>query len=126
MKSLRLASVGSKAVAVAVTALACMVPAGCLIGSKSHVENSGKFVGEATLAQIEPGKSQAYWLARIGEPTGKVRGEGGTEIWKGGYTERRHPSGGVIFVISTESKTESQRTTYVEFVDGKVVKAWRD
>jgi hypothetical protein len=50
----------------------------------------------------------------------------GTEIWKWRYTEQRQSSGTVIFLLSAESNTNNVKTTFVEFKDGVVVKAWRD
>ena len=106
--------------------LACTTLGGCLIGSSSHTDSSGHLIGADTLAQIQPGKDTAYVLALIGDPTDKTLLDGGTEIWKWRYTERKNSSGSVIFLLSAENKTESTKITYVEFKDGIVVKAWRD
>lgn len=110
---------------LAVLAAAAVCP-GCLIGSHSHTNVSGRYVGPETLAQIQPGKSEAYVLALLGDPSDKTNIENGTSIWKWRYTETRNSSGAVIFIFASDTKTETERTTYVEFKDGAVVKAWHD
>jgi outer membrane protein assembly factor BamE (lipoprotein component of BamABCDE complex) len=102
------------------------VTPGCLIGSSSRTNVSGRYVGPDTLAQIQPGKSEAYVTALLGDPSDKIQVEDGTSIWKWRYTETRNSSGTVIFLVASDSKTETQRTTYVEFNHGTVVKAWHD
>jgi outer membrane protein assembly factor BamE (lipoprotein component of BamABCDE complex) len=110
---------------LAALSLAAVCP-GCLIGSHTHTNVSGRYVGPDTLAQIQPGKSEAYVMALLGDPTDKTDIENGTSIWKWRYTETGTSSGAVIFIFASDSKTETQRTTYVEFKDGLVVKAWHD
>jgi outer membrane protein assembly factor BamE (lipoprotein component of BamABCDE complex) len=106
--------------------LACTALGGCLIGSTTQTETSGHQIGNDTLAQIQAGKDMSYVTALIGDPTNKTVLDGGTEIWKWRYTERKNSSGTVIFLLSADNKTETSNTTYVEFKDGVVVKAWRD
>jgi len=114
-------------IGVVVLALAApCVLTGCLIGSKQRTHVTGRYVGPDTLAQIQPGKSAEYVTALLGDPSEKVSIDGGVEIWKWSYTERRDSSGSLIFVFSADSQTETQRTTYVELEDDVVVKAWRD
>jgi outer membrane protein assembly factor BamE (lipoprotein component of BamABCDE complex) len=110
---------------VSVLGAAAVLP-GCLIGSSSRTQVTGRYVGPETLAQIQPGKSAEYVSELLGEPSQKSSLEDGTEIWKWNYTESRNSSGSVIFIFASNSKTETQRTTYVELKNGVVVKAWRD
>ena len=99
---------------------------GCLINTSSRTENSGKFVSANTLAQLQAGKDKAYVLALIGEPTSRTMIDGGTEIWKWVYTENKNSSGHVIFILNSDNQVETQRTSYVEFQNDKVVKTWAD
>ena len=115
-----------RTLAFVAASLACTTLGGCLIGSSTHTDTSGHLIGNDTLAQIQPGKDTAYVLALIGDPTDKTLLDGGTEIWKWRYTERKNSSGTVIFLLSADNKTETTKITYVEFKDGIVVKAWRD
>jgi outer membrane protein assembly factor BamE (lipoprotein component of BamABCDE complex) len=110
---------------ISVLAAVAVCP-GCLIGSHSHTDVSGRYVGPDTLAQIQPGKSEAYVTALLGDPSDKTNLEDGTSIWKWSYTETRNSSGAVIFIFASDSKVETQRTTYVELKDALVVKAWHD
>jgi outer membrane protein assembly factor BamE (lipoprotein component of BamABCDE complex) len=110
---------------IAALAVAALAPS-CLIGSSSHTKVSGRDFGPDTLNQVQPGKSKSYVIALLGDPTDKIQVDGGTDIWKWRYTEHRDSSGSVIFLVSSDSETETRHTTYVEFNNGAVVKAWRD
>ncbi len=98
----------------------------CLINTSSHSDVSGKYVSPDTVAQIQPGKSEAYVLALIGEPSSRIMLDDGTQIWKWQYTETRNSQGHVIFLLNSDTSTATEKTTYVEFQDGAVVRAWRD
>lgn len=116
----------SRALASLVTLGICVGLTSCLIGTSSRTENSGTYVSQETLAQIQPGKSKSYVVALIGEPTIKKIVDDGTEIWKWNYTEEKNSSGHVIFLVSTNKRSETQHTTFVEFHDSSVVKAWTE
>ena len=124
--SLTQRSLTATAALLASTLIAATTLSGCLIDTSSHNDISGRYVGSETFAQIQPGKNQEYVAALIGDPSTKTVLDGGTEIWKWTYSERKNSSGSVIFLFSADSHTDSQKTTYVEFKDGVVVKAWRD
>jgi outer membrane protein assembly factor BamE (lipoprotein component of BamABCDE complex) len=104
----------------------CIGSSSCLIGTSSRTENTGKYVSQNTLAQIQPGKDKAYVLALIGEPTTKSTIDGNTEIWKWCYTEQKNSSGHVIFLVSSDKRIQTEHTTFVEFYGSSVVKAWTD
>jgi len=104
----------------------CAITPSCLIGSSSHTKVTGRDFGPDTLAQVQPGRTKSYVLAILGDPTDKIAVEDGTDIWKWRFTESRDSSGSVIFLVASDSQTETRHTTYVEFKDGVVLKAWRD
>jgi outer membrane protein assembly factor BamE (lipoprotein component of BamABCDE complex) len=106
--------------------LACTALSGCLIGSESHTNISGRYISEQTLAQVTPGKSRDYVLALLGEPAEKTSIPDGTEIWKWRYSERKQNDTSVIFLVGAKSETQTDHTSYVEMKDDAVVKAWRD
>jgi outer membrane protein assembly factor BamE (lipoprotein component of BamABCDE complex) len=99
---------------------------GCVIDTSSHSEHSGKHVGPETLEQIQPGRSQDYVLALLGDPTTRSSAGDKTEIWKWEYRCREHRSGSLIFVLESDKTTDVHSTTYVLFEDGKVTKVWQD
>jgi outer membrane protein assembly factor BamE (lipoprotein component of BamABCDE complex) len=111
-------------------ALAAVVAAGlfpaCIINVDSHSERSGRYVSASTLQQIEPGRTQEYVLALIGEPTSRTRLDGGTEIWKWAYSETKRSEGTLIFVFSGDDTSRTEGAAYVEFQDGVVRKTWQD
>jgi outer membrane protein assembly factor BamE (lipoprotein component of BamABCDE complex) len=125
MISNRLLAIRSSVLAAAALCIGSGL-SGCLIGTSSHTTNKGNYVSPNTLAQIQPGKDKSYVVALLGEPSTKSVIEENREIWKWCFTEEKHDSGTVIFVISSERRTETERTTFVEFADSKVVRAWSD
>lgn len=106
--------------------VACALASACVIASDSDTSVSGRYVSETTLAAIEPGKTSDYAMAILGEPSQKSVLKDGVEIWQWHYTKRTASDTAVIFLVAAENNTTTQHTTYVEFKDGVVVKAWRD
>src|SRR5262249_4578870 len=113
---LRIASVGTLAI----------LASSCIITSNAHTSRSGKYVSAETLAHVEPGKSQEYVIAVLGDPTSKTSLSDGTEIWRWTWRERKTSSGAVLFVIDADKSSENEHSTYVEFRDGVVSKSWQD
>ncbi len=106
--------------------LLCSCLPGCIIDTSSHSEHSGRRVGPETLEQLQPGRSQEFVLALLGDPTTRSRAGGQTEVWKWEYRSREHRSGSLIFVVDSDSTTDVHSTTYALFEDGKVTKVWQD
>ena len=97
----------------------------CLFGSSSKTTQHGTRIGQETYDQVVPGKKQDFVLALCGDPTSKSTVEGG-EIWKWSYRKETTSSGGVIFIISSKTKTEIKDAVFVEFRGDAVHKVWRD
>lgn len=110
----------------AAAALAGGLLAACIVNVDSHRERSGRYVSSATLAQVEPGRSQDYVVALLGEPNTRTKIDGGTEIWKWTYTETKRSEGSLIFVFSGDETERIEGATYVEFENGVVRKTWQD
>ena len=109
----------------------CLTLPGCLFGNTSHTETTGQFVSSETLTQVQPGQTTEFVLGLLGEPTSKATAPGKTpelnvEIWKWFYSEDTEANASVFLIFGTKSTTNSSGNTYVEFSEGKVVKAWRD
>jgi len=98
----------------------------CIINVDSHSERSGRYVSASTLQQVEPGRTQSYVLALLGEPTSRTKIDDGTEIWKWAYTETKRSEGSLIFVFSGDDTERIEGAAYVEFKDGVVQKTWQD
>jgi len=99
---------------------------GCLITSKGDTSHSGQHISAETYAQVKEGTTQGFVLATFGEPTSKTTLEDCSQIWRWRYTETRSSSGTVILLLSSSNRTETQHNTFVEFMDGVVVRTWRD
>lgn len=110
-------------------ALALSLPlalSGCLINSDSKTETSGRQISEQTLSKVEPGHSESYVLALLGEPSSKTPTELGKSVWKWEFSEVKRSGGTVFLVLSAGSTEESSGAVYVQFMDGVVVSTWRD
>ena len=109
-------------------AVLLLLSAGCVVvQSDSQTSSSGREVSEATLAQIQPGTSQDYVLALLGEPTRKSPLGDGSAIWKWSHTRKETSSGSFILLFSGDRTVEIESACYVEFgTDGLVRRTWRD
>lgn len=103
---------------------------GCnmMSGNKS-VTVHGKSIGEASLGQIETGRTTASWLAAaFGEPTSKKSWDrpDGTrgEVWRYEYRRSESSSGEVLFLYDSWKHKEETRTTCFEIVSGVVTRYW--
>ncbi len=109
--------------------LLALVPlfSSCLIGSHSHEERSGTFIGDATFARVGPGDSMEFVRELFGPPGQEI--DTGTEnsvIWKWSYKSETRGDGKLFLVFHTESSKSTEGTVFVEFENGLVVKSWRD
>lgn len=99
----------------------------CLVSANSHKTHKGRFVGDETLARIQPGSTQEYVLALIGEPSTRTTLSDGGAVWKWEFSEKVSRSGHVLFIVSDDSQKETRGAAYVEFgEDGLVTASWRD
>src|SRR5687768_16329829 len=104
----------------------CMLLCGCLVMSNREEHLSGKFVGEQTFDQIEPGKTNADWVeATLGEPSEKKKFDDACEIWKYTYTHHKDSQGAIFLVFAGNDSRERSGTAYIELQDGVVRKKWR-
>jgi outer membrane protein assembly factor BamE (lipoprotein component of BamABCDE complex) len=114
---------------LALPAAALSIPllfSGCIIHADSHVHRTGVEVSRETLAQVEPGRKKDFVIALLGEPTSRTTLEGGTEIWKWTYTEKRVRRGSLFLILDSDTTQERNGATYVQFEDEVVAKAWQD
>ena len=109
-------------VLLAATNAACVV-----VQSDSRTHYSGRHVSEATLAQVQPGATQEYVLALLGEPSVRTSLGDGSAIWKWMHTRKETAPGSFILLFSGGRSVEIEGATYVEFTsEGLVRHTWRD
>jgi outer membrane protein assembly factor BamE (lipoprotein component of BamABCDE complex) len=101
---------------------------GCVIvNADSHTKYEGRYVSDETLAQIQPGATQEYVLALMGEPSNRTELSDGTSIWKWAYSKRVSSQNHVLLLFSGDSSKESAGAVYVDFgPDHLVRRHWRD
>jgi outer membrane protein assembly factor BamE (lipoprotein component of BamABCDE complex) len=110
---------------LAATIVCAGLPA-CLVVHDNATTVSGQKISPDTFAQVVPGKSQAFVLGLLGEPSAKVKLDGGGERWKWRYSETKKTSSGFIFVFINKDETRFEKTCCVEFADGVVTRAWSE
>ncbi len=91
-----------------------------LAGCGNSTTSTGRFVSDATVAQLTPGKTDAEWvLVVLGEPDERRSGAGKSEtwIWHNRRTRVEHKPG---------AKTEwLERNTFVALTaDGRIERTW--
>jgi outer membrane protein assembly factor BamE (lipoprotein component of BamABCDE complex) len=114
---------------LSVLPLACASTlAGCVIvNADSHTRYEGRYVSDETLARIQPGASQEYVIALIGEPSLRTDLSDGSSIWKWAYSKKVTSQNHVLLLFSGDSSKESQGAVYVDFgPDHLVRRNWRD
>ncbi len=114
-------------VAVTLLAFAASSLGGCLIVSKSEIDESGPKVSSTTLNQVVIGETSEEWLiATLGKPSQRTNVDEHTDILK--YTNTRtETSRGAVFVLfAGKSQKKQSMTTYFEVTDGIVTKHWTE
>ncbi len=100
---------------------------GCIASGSSKTYSSGRYIGDQTIARVEPGKTDKQWvMAVFGEPTSRTPLSTGVEIWKWEYTKVTTSSGSVLFIVSGKNRDETIRNVYIEFESDVVTQIWRD
>ena len=102
-----------------------MLPA-CLIHADTSTSYSGKYVSETTLERVEIGMTKNAARALLGEPSESVDVDEETDIWVWRYSEHSVRESHVFLVLSSDSNTERDGASYVEFRGDSVVRTWRD
>jgi outer membrane protein assembly factor BamE (lipoprotein component of BamABCDE complex) len=99
---------------------------GCLVSGSASQKRTGKYVSDATMARIEPGKTTAGWvMATMGEPSSRNKMEDGSEVWRWDYTETRHSTAAVFLIFGGSDEKQNDGSVFVEMKDGVVVNKWR-
>jgi len=108
-------------------ALMLCVLSGCLITQRSKTEESGTRISQATLEQVEPGRTSEKWLrAVLGEPTSRQRVDERTDILRYNFSRETTKGGAVFLVFAGQSSTKETATTYFEITDSIVTRHWTD
>ena len=98
---------------------------GCLFSSSTNTTTAGTRIGQTTFEQVQTGAQRSFVEALFGQPCNKTEIEGG-EIWTWTYCEDVRTRRGMLFVLSSNNRSQSQDSVFVEFQDDKVAKIWRE
>ena len=113
---------------VATLAAPTLILSGCIVSGSRNTKISGDFIGEQTLAMIEPGKTDKSWvLGVMGVPTWKKDlADDNHEIWVWESSRTRHADTSVLLIFDGDKHVETFQRVYVEFQGDLVTRAWRD
>jgi outer membrane protein assembly factor BamE (lipoprotein component of BamABCDE complex) len=98
---------------------------GCVIMHTTSTAISGKNIAPNVFAQIVPGKSKAFVVGMLGEPTERIKEDADSDLWKWRYSEKHETTNAFIFFPLHQNNSVEQ-THFVEFKDGVVVRAWAE
>jgi len=102
---------------------------GCLIVSGKSIDQSGIRISQATMNQIEIGRTTEQWIvAALGEPSyrAEVGGDKDIVLLRYEYREKRSEGGVVFLIFAGGSETTKRTTTYFEFTDGYLSRTWKE
>jgi outer membrane protein assembly factor BamE (lipoprotein component of BamABCDE complex) len=118
----------SRALTVTALLASTTLLSGCLINGSSSVRTEGRFIGDSTLGQIKPGKTDKAWiLASLGEPTRRSSlTDDINEVWVWDYRKIKHNESDLFLIFDSDKRTEISQHVYVEFDGDLVSRAWSD
>jgi len=112
--------------------LACLLAAfflsGC-VAANSNIEYGpkGPPIGDATLAQIQPGETSKAWvISLLGQPSSVAQMPDGTEVLKYAYRKEKKGCFTLFPIVFLNGAKVEQTTVYIEMKDGIVTRRWRD
>ena len=123
---------GTKATAlimgVSLASLSLLAP-GCLIVGRSNVTYGGKgrMVSQATLDQIEVGKSSTSKLVAIlGKPTRTEQYDDDTALYVYEYSKKKKGTLMMFLLLNSSTRGEQVNRLYYEINNDVVQNSWRD
>lgn len=100
---------------------------GCVIGSSSSVETTGRPLSGDTMGRLVAGETtESQVLELLGPPSRSVEAESGGMIYVWEYERIRKSHGHLIFVFTGSSREEERQTAYVLVREGIVQEYWLD
>ena len=102
---------------------------GCLVVSGKSYDQSGVHISQATMRQIEVGRTTEQWvIAALGEPSSRaeVGDEKDIVLLRYEYRAKRSEGGAVFLIFAGGSETTRRITTYFEFTDGLLSRTWTE
>ena len=117
----------TRAGAAWILAIVCLLSTGCLITSNERTDIQGTRVSKETLDQIEPGATEEFVLALLGEPTSRKSMNDGTTLLRWTYSKTTRKDGAVLVLFSGSKETTESGAIYAVLDADKVVqRVWRD
>ena len=104
-----------------------MSDTGCLVVSGRSIHESGVRISDATMQQVEIGKTTEAWIvAALGEPSSRVELDEDIVLVRYEHSVTRAEGGAVFLIFAGGSETTQRSTTYFEFEDGVLCRTWSE
>lgn len=116
-----------KALALAACLLIPMTMAGCLVASSKESSIRGAYVQPNTVSKVRLNQTTMTEVEELmGTPSNSTLNDDGSETWTWNWSKTTDDSGAVFLIFAGNSEKTVHESVHVKFVDGVVVKKWRD
>ncbi len=90
-------------------------------------EHDNKRVPEEVISKIVPGRTTRKWVEEyVGKPDRITKHQNGSEIFTYRFSENKKNRVRIFVLFKYENTGFREKHVYIQFVDGKVYKLWRD
>ncbi|GAA5316940.1 MAG: hypothetical protein AseanaTS_21440 [Candidatus Pelagadaptatus aseana] len=90
-------------------------------------EHDGKRVPEEIIQQITAGKTTRKWVMEyLGKPDAMKSHKNGSEVFTYRFSENKNQRVRVLFLFKYEDTGHKEKHVFIQFVNGRVHKLWRD
>lgn len=104
---------------------AASVLSGCIISGSNRSYTRGTWVSQNTLANFEAGYTTYDDIENmLGVPTRTINRPDGSTVLVYEYRKVKDEESGLLFVFHSETYKETQRTTFIEVVNGVYERSW--
>ncbi len=115
------------AIALAALLTVPMITSGCLIASSKESSIHGAYVQPGTVSKVTLNRSTMTEVEDLmGTPSSTKLNDDGSETWTWNWSKTTDDSGAVFLIFAGNSEKTVHESVHVKFVDGVVVKKWRD
>lgn len=100
---------------------------GCIVASSKSHSISGAYVQPGSIMKVKLNKTTSTEVEEIlGQPSNITTDDDGSETWTWNWTETKDDAGAVFLIFAGSNNKTITESAHIKFVDGVVVKKWRD
>ena len=115
------------AVALAALLTIPMTMTGCLVASSKDSSIRGAYVQPNTVSKVKLNQTTMTEVEELmGQASYTTVNDDGSETWTWNWSKTTDDSGAVFLIFAGNSEKTVHESVHIKFVDGVVVKKWRD